>query len=160
MSFLLCSQSLIKSRLRIQENFGVLTERRGKSQCYTSVLVKLTSSNLSQSWPCIYNSVSKSLLQGCVGGSVVRRLPSALVVIPGSGIKSHLGLLPGACFSLCLGLCLSLCLSWIIFLKILKEKMGTPGWLSCWASAFGSGHDQGVWDRLLHLAPCREPASA
>ncbi|CAK7319848.1 Scm-like with four MBT domains protein 1 [Vulpes lagopus] len=32
----------------MQENLGIITERRGKFQCYTSVLVKLTSPNLSQ----------------------------------------------------------------------------------------------------------------
>ena len=42
--------------------------------------------------------------------------------------------------------------------KILASRM--PGWLSGWASAFGSGHDPlGSWDGVLHQAPCREPAS-
>ena len=33
-------------------------------------------------------------------------------------------------------------------------KIGEPGWLSGWASAFGSGHDPGSWDQVLHRAPC------
>ena len=33
---------------------------------------------------------------------------------------------------------------------------GTPGWLT---SAFGSGHDPMVQDRVLHWAPYGEPAS-
>ena len=46
--------------------------------------------------------------------------------------------------------------------------MGAPGWLSSWASAFGSavgrlplaeGVIPGSWDRIPHRAPCREPAS-
>ena len=52
-----------------------------------------------------------------------------------------------------------------LYISILKGKLGmlgAPGWLSSWASAFGSGHDPGVlgsWDGILHQAPCREPAS-
>ena len=37
--------------------------------------------------------------------------------------------------------------------------MGTPGWLSGWASAFGSGCDPGVPDPVLHQAPSKDPAS-
>ena len=34
-----------------------------------------------------------------------------------------------------------------------------PGWLSGWAPAFGSDHDPGIQDWVLHQAPCEEPAS-
>ena len=34
-----------------------------------------------------------------------------------------------------------------------------PGWLSSLASAFGSGHDPGIWDRVPHRAPCGKPVS-
>ena len=44
-------------------------------------------------------------------GDAVECLPLAQVVIPGSRIKSHIGLLVGAYFSLCLCLCLSLSVS-------------------------------------------------
>ena len=36
---------------------------------------------------------------------------------------------------------------------------GCPGWLKGWASAFGSGPDPRVWDRVPRQAPCEEPAS-
>ena len=39
------------------------------------------------------------------------------------------------------------------------QQMGTPGLLSGWVAAFGSGHDPRVQDRVLHWAPCREPTS-
>ena len=32
---------------------------------------------------------------------------------------------------------------WVLF----KPVLGRPGWLSSWASAFGSGRDPRVWDR-------------
>ena len=38
-------------------------------------------------------------------------------------------------------------------------ESGTPGWLSGWASAFGSGHDPRFRDQIPHWAPCKEPAS-
>ena len=34
------------------------------------------------------------------------------------------------------------------------NSIGAPGWLSGWASAFGSGHDPGSWDRVPHQASC------
>ena len=34
-----------------------------------------------------------------------------------------------------------------------------PGWLSGWVSAFGSGHDPGIWDQVSHWASYREPSS-
>ena len=37
--------------------------------------------------------------------------------------------------------------------------MGTPGWLSGSASAFGSGHDPRSWDRVAHQDPGGEHAS-
>ena len=38
--------------------------------------------------------------------------------------------------------------------------LGTPRWLSGWASAFGSGCDPGgSWHRVLQWAPCKVPAS-
>ena len=40
-----------------------------------------------------------------------------------------------------------------------NANLGAPGWLSGWASAFGSGHDPGIQAWVLHQAPCREPAS-
>ena len=40
-----------------------------------------------------------------------------------------------------------------------KGEIGMPGWLSGWASAFGSGRDPGIWDLVPHQAPCGEPAS-
>ena len=46
---------------------------------------------------------------GCLRGSAVGRLPSAQVMILGSGIESHIRLLRRACFSLCLCLCLCVC---------------------------------------------------
>ena len=39
------------------------------------------------------------------------------------------------------------------------HTIGTPGWLSGWASAFGSGHDLRIWDRVPHWAPRGDPAS-
>ena len=39
------------------------------------------------------------------------------------------------------------------------QSTGTPGWLSCWASAFGSGGDPGVMGSSLHQGPRREPTS-
>ena len=51
----------------------------------------------------------KGLISGCLGGSVVKHLPSAQVMIPRSpGIKSHIGLPKG---SLLLPLPMSLPLS-------------------------------------------------
>ena len=38
-------------------------------------------------------------------------------------------------------------------------KSGTPGWLGGWVSAFDSDRDPGVWDPVLHRAPCEEPTS-
>ena len=35
--------------------------------------------------------------------------------------------------------------------------LGTPGWLSGWASAFGLGRDAGSGDWVPHQAPCMEP---
>ena len=53
-------------------------------------------------------------------------------------------------------------------LKILAEydkeyhlktrAIGTPGWLSSWAPAFGSGRDPRIPDGVHHPAPCEEPA--
>ena len=49
---------------------------------------------------------------GCLGGSVVERLPLAQgVILESPGSSPTLGSLHGACFSLCLCLCLSLSLS-------------------------------------------------
>ena len=45
------------------------------------------------------------------------------------------------------------------FIIIEKLKMGAPGWLSGWASAFGSGCDPGVWDWVPHRGPGEDPAS-
>ena len=42
---------------------------------------------------------------------------------------------------------------------LLKLVLGRPGWLSNCASAFDSGSDPGVWDRVPHQAPCKESAS-
>ena len=49
--------------------------------------------------------------------------------------------------------CLSLS-SPTLRLITLKHNSRTPGWLSSWASAFGSGHNPGSWDRVLHQALC------
>ena len=43
--------------------------------------------------------------------------------------------------------------------KIILTHPGTPGWLSGWASAFGSGRDPWSWYWVLHWAPCRKSAS-
>ena len=40
-----------------------------------------------------------------------------------------------------------------------RKDNGTPGWLSGWASAFGSERDPGAQDRVPRRAPCMEPAS-
>ena len=40
-----------------------------------------------------------------------------------------------------------------------KNWKQTPGWLSGWVSAFGSGHDPGVLGSSPNQAPCMEPAS-
>ena len=49
---------------------------------------------------------------GCLGGSVVKRLPLARVMILGSWDEVlHWAPPLGVCFSVCLGLCLSQCLS-------------------------------------------------
>ena len=46
-----------------------------------------------------------------------------------------------------------------VFLFSIKTGTGAPGWLSGWASAFGSQvMILGSWDWVLHQAPCREPA--
>ena len=37
--------------------------------------------------------------------------------------------------------------------------IGMPGWLSSWASVFGSGCDPEIWDWVPYWAPFREPAS-
>ena len=43
--------------------------------------------------------------------------------------------------------------------SLIKETPGTPGWLSSWAPAFGSGRDPGIRNRVPHRAPSEEPAS-
>ena len=55
-----------------------------------------------------YHGPIEYFFQGHLGGSAVERLPSAQVVIPGFGIKSHVRLLRRAYLSLCLSLPLSL----------------------------------------------------
>ena len=70
-------------------------------------------------------SVKKTVVPGCLGGSVVKRLPSAQVVIPGPGIESHTRFPAqwGACysFSLCCSSC-SLSLSQMNKSTFKKEK--------------------------------------
>ena len=39
-----------------------------------------------------------------------------------------------------------------------SDTQGTPGWLSSWASAFGSVPDPLIWDQVPHWAPCGESA--
>ena len=163
---------------------------------------------------------------GCLGGSMVERLPLAQGVILGSGIESFISILAGSLLlPLPMSLPLSVCLSWInkIFkrkdksfrnisrimlwkldsrLEVLQMKRplqlsswvmgecldrekegtpkterdinktwqsleevrervnwfknnlwGTPGWLSGWESAFGSGCNP----RVPHRTPCQEP---
>ena len=56
------------------------------------------------------NGLSK--VQGCLGGSVAEHLPSAWIMISGSGIESHIGLPVGSLpLSLPMSLPVSLCLS-------------------------------------------------
>ena len=55
-----------------------------------------------------YSLHRKSSRLGCLGGSAVEHLPSAQIVIPGSGVEYHIGLLVGSLLLLCLCLCLSL----------------------------------------------------
>ena len=40
-----------------------------------------------------------------------------------------------------------------------NNELGTPGWLSSWAAAFGSGRDPPVPESVPRPAPCTEPAS-
>ena len=40
-----------------------------------------------------------------------------------------------------------------------RSREGAPRGLRGGVSAFGSGHDLGSWDGVLHWAPCMEPAS-
>ena len=59
---------------------------------------------------CNTSLVKKASSLGRLGGSVVKCLPSAQVVIPGLGIESHIGL-PVRSLLLPLPMCLYLCVS-------------------------------------------------
>ena len=47
-------------------------------------------------------------------------------------------------------------------ISLKMSRCGMPGWLSGWASAFGSEYDPGIlesWDQVPHWVPHGEPAS-